>query len=198
MSYNRFYHSYFENYTEKEVYDPRRKRLHIERTYAGYYYRQNCADKTWKQYKVRYLLTALVAAFALILQGTAESAREWYIVLPIVAGILALAWFAVYTAFYVFYPRLLEIRQYKDRNTLIGAAAASMACCMAAAVGNITWIFLNRSPDIHDIAAVGIDFLAAALLFYVFRKENTMQYIKIKNNSKIDNDSYDIRVRNEE
>lgn len=197
MSYNRAYHGYFEGYVEREVVDVKTGRVKIERIYAGDYYRHKLEDKAWKQLKLKYGLSYVWAFAAMITAGvTGGGTDQWFVAVPAVLSLLAFLWLGYFLASYILQPRDLMIRQYRARKQMISLA---MACAIGTGltlVGKIAWMIANLS--LSGIFGVVIGISGIALMYWIFRTELDMEYVKRANNAQVPQDGYDIRFHDEE
>lgn len=198
MSYNRSYHRHFEDYVEKEVLDGKTGKRRIERTYAGAYYRHKMDDKAWVRLKRKYVLAFLWAVVCLLLQGFGGCTTAWYLAIPASLGLLAMVWLGFYVVSYALNGRDLEVRQYRDREMLKMTAMASGLTFLLLLAGQVAWMFLHRQIYLYGLLCVFTDASAFCCLYWLFRTERDMDYVKKENDRAIDPDSYDIRYREEE
>lgn len=198
MSYNKSYHRFFEGYVEKKVLDPATGKTHIERVYAGDYYHHKMDEKSWKRLKIKYILIYAWALICLVLQGISRSATEWYTILPILLGMMALVWLGFYVFAYASNPRELTIRQYRDREMLKMTAMASAICAGLSAVVQPVWMIVFRRFYVYGFICMILDVIALIALYDMFRTERDMDYVKRENKKAVDPDSYDIRYREED
>lgn len=197
MSYNRSYHRFFEGYVEKKVTDPATGKTRIERVYAGDYYRHRMDDRSLKRLKRTYILIYVWAFVCILLQGTGKSATEWYTIVPILLGMIAMVWLGFYVCAYAASPRELTIRQYRDREMLKTTAMASALCAGLSVAAQAVWMIAGRRFYLRGLIGMLLEVTAAIGLYYMFRTERDMDYVKRENKKPIDPDSYDIRYREE-
>ena len=183
---------------EQEVCDPATGRKRIQRRYVGPYYRHKLTDTAWKKLKAAYILLFLWAAACLAVQGFSASATVWYLVVPLALGVLAVVWlgFAVFS--YTLNGRELEIREYRDRETLKTAAMAGVVCFVLLMAGQAAWMILRLELFLYGILCGVLDAAAAAGLYLLYRTERDMAYTKRDSGTQAPPDSYDIRYREEE
>lgn len=198
MSYNRAYHRHFEGYVEQEVCDPATGRKRIQRLYVGPYYRHKLTDKAWKKLKAAYIVLFLWAAACLAVQGFSPSTNVWYLVVPLALGVLAVVWLGFSVFSYALNGRELEIRQYRDRETLKASAMAGVLCFGLLTAGQTAWMILRREPFPYGILCAALDASAAAGLYLLYRTERDMAYTKRDSGTQAPPDSYDIRYRENE
>ena len=198
MSYNRSYHRFFEGYVEKDVLDPTTGRMHIERVYAGDYYRHKLEDKEWKQLKVKYAVMYGIALVCFFVAGLSKNTNVWYTTIPVVLVLFGLLWLGFYVVSYICAARKLVIRQYRDREILQATAMGSAIAFGLAAISQILWMFLHSYLYGYGVFSIITDIAAAVLLYRLYKKEHEMDYIKVTNQTKVASDSYDIRYREEE
>lgn len=198
MSYNKSYHRFFEGYVEKEVWDPRTGKMRIERKYAGDYYSHKMDDEEWKKLKVKYGMIYVWALICLILQGISGSTTQWYLIVPLLFGLIAMVWLGFYVCAYISHKRELTIRQYRDREMLSTGAIAGVIVFCLVFIGQAAWMILVRYIYPYGVVCMIADVTAALALFWMFRTERDMDYVKRKNDISVDADSYDIVYRQEE
>ena len=196
MSYNKAYHSYFEGYTEKEEFDPVHQKFYIKRTYAGCYYRHNMTDEELKALKIRYILYLAVYIAAMFIQGVSAGTGVWYMAIPTALQLIDILWLTFYVVCYVRAPRLLKIRQYRDREHLKVAAMAGVLCLVWLCAGQLIFMILNGFY-VYGFLAMAADAAAAVCLRLLYVSERDMDFRKVKNDAYIDPDSVDIRRRSD-
>lgn len=196
MSYNKAYHSYFEGYTEKEEFDPVHQKFYIKRTYASCYYRHNMTDQEWKALKVRYVLFLAAYIAALFIQGVSAGTGVWYMAIPTALELIDAMWLTFYVVCYVRAPRLLKIRQYRDREHLKMAAMAGVLCLVWLFIGQLVFMILNGFYR-YGLISMAVDAGAAVCLRLLYVTERDMDFRKVKNEADIDPDSYDIRKKSD-
>lgn len=197
MSYNRAYHRYFEGYVEQEICDPATGRRKIRRVYAGPYYRHNLTDRAWVKLKAGYLLLTVWATACLLMQGLSGSSHVWYLAVPLSLGAIAIAWLIFLVVSYALHGRELEIRQFRDRESLKAAAMAGAILFLALLAGQAAWMIVYRNRYSYGALCAVLDASAAAGLFFLYRTERDMPYVKRENSSKPSPDAYDIRYKEE-
>lgn len=195
MSYNKAYHSFFEGYTEKQEVDPNTGKVHIKRTYAGDFYVAQMEEAAWKRNKILYVALYVWSVIALILQGVGRSATEWYIVVPVFLGILAEILLGVQVFARLGHSRRLNIRQYRERETLKGASMGGTLALGLTLIGQAAWMVQHREFYWYWAVCVAAAAGGAAALRFLFCRERDIEYFREKNTVKVDPDSYDIRYR---
>lgn len=197
MSYNRAYHGYFEGYVEREAVDVKTGRVRIERIYAGDYYRHKLDDKAWKLLKLKYALSYLWAFAAMVIAGvTGDGTGQWYVAIPVMLSLLAFLWMGYFLCGYLLHPRDLLIRQYRARKQLISMAMACVISTGLTLLGKAVWMIANLS--LSGLWGMAMGASGIVLMYWIFRTEQDMEYVKRANNATIPKDSYDIRFHEEE
>jgi hypothetical protein len=198
MSYNKSYHRFFEGYVEKVEQSPDTGKAHISRIYAGDYYVPQVSEQKWKETKLTYLALYLGSVVALILQGIGQSGKQWYIVVPLVLGLLLEVWLGFYVFAYASHPPKLNIREYRDLENLKSTSMGGAVIFALLLVGQIVWMVQNQQFYWCWILSVLSAAMAMAGLRYLFCRERDMYYVREHNAVKVDDDSYNIVYREHE
>lgn len=199
MSYNRAYHNYFDGYVEKTILDPQTGRTHIQRIYAGVYYRHRLTDRQWKGLKICYCLLYLGCLVCLAVQGlVSPGGNVWYIAVPAVLSVLANLWLGFFVGNYLFSTRELTVGQYKDLVNLKSSAGASVISFVLMAAGQLVWLVLHWVSVFRCVCCLAADAAAVAALLWILRTETDMVFDKRANMTQIPDDAIDIRRRDED
>ena len=198
MSYNKAYHRFFEDYTEKRVVDEATGKARTVRVYTGWYYRHDIEDGAWRKLKVRYGLLYAAALVCFLLQGLASNANDRFFAFVIMLGIIAMVWLGFYVAAYISHQRLIGVREYRDRKTLCSAAAAAAGVNALLLAGQIAWMIQNRQFYGYGAVCILLAGVCIAAMIMLFRTEWNMEYLRVENHAEADDDSYNIRFLEQE
>lgn len=197
MIYNKSYHQFFEGFAEKRVTDPDTGRKYIRRIYADCYYRHRLDETNVRKVKIFYAAVFALALICFLMQGISRSAVVWYLIFPLMLGIIALVWLGFYVISYIGHPQRLMIRQYRQREMLKTLFMANAIVLVTCAAGQSAWMIAEGVFYPYGAFCIAADAASAFVLYRGFKTERDMEYIKVENTNQPDSESYDIRYYEE-
>ncbi len=180
MHHSKFYHSFFDGYTEVNVPKKNGSGYRIERIYTGNYYEQAIPKKQ------RYLLLAcfwlcFAAAIGLYVPQVMRNAGSnyiWYVALPGLLCPIPLACLLLMLVRYTFIKNHMTEWEYRQKHLSLRKSAriaAGVMLWLAAAV--LVYIGLNNSlAGKADFICFAAYLLAGLLLLLVDRIEKRIPY----------------------
>lgn len=196
VSRSSFYHSYWRGWTEVRV-DRPGKPFKIERIYTAPWIRQDVSTRDYVLYRLLYvLLTVLaIALFAFAMTRRVGSNYCWYVALfglPATILIFVLCWMLVV---YAKAPRKMTLWEHHSSSVYLRRTALVFSILLAAtALATVVYIVLNWADQpLQQLMNVGLDLVAAAASFAIFRIEKKMKYADIPNENKAPYGGHEIR-----
>ena len=198
IHHSRYYHRYFEGYTEIRTPNPdnKYKPYKIERIYTAPY---TAADMEPRSYRIRCIFYGLLAAAAILLYISAFTDRSVSInvtrrlsALSVMVTLVPL--FLLTVSLISYYVRPKNMRYYDYRTStgrLKGTSIASAVGCILAAVIFSVYLAVNGfSEPVTEMLYVAKLILAAAVCLAVFLLERRMPYKQIPNDVKLPDGEY--------
>lgn len=198
MKEGKSYHRYFEGFSERKVWDEKKKRFRVERYYSGEYYQAQISDEERKRLKQEFLAGYIGAILLFLIAATRNvpGNASLITVIPTLVILVCLIWQISPLVGYLRGPKLLIARQYREKNNFtylnMGLACAFLACALA----HLCCIVLYRSyGNMVQWLVAAAHVLDAILFFRLYSREKQVAYIKVANEAKIPADCYDIVCR---
>lgn len=196
VSRSSFYHSYWRGWSERRV-DREGKPFRIERVYTAPWIRQDVSTRAYVLYRLLYtLLIALaIAVFSFAMTRTVGSNSCWYVALfglPATIMIFVTVWMLVV---YAKAPRRMTLWEHRSSAIYLRRAALVFSILLAAtALATVVYTALNAADQpLLQLRNAGLDLLAAASVFAVFRLEKRMKYADIPNDAATPDGGFEIR-----
>ena len=192
-----FYHAYWRGWTEVRVNRLGSKPYQIERVYTAPWIRQGLSDRNYVLVRFLYgLLLALSAVlFAFAMTRRVGSNYCWYVALfgmPATILMIVTLWVFV---IYAKAPRKMTLWEHRVSSIYLWRAAVVFSALLAAtAIATGVYAALNPADQpLRQLINAGLDLLAAAGAFAVFRTEKRMKYEDIPNTNKAPAGGQEIR-----
>lgn len=193
------YHSFFEDWAEKEWFD-RSARRHIERVYTGRRYTPALSSKELRQ-KRRRIGLLYVGAFVLFLtaglQDSVLNHSRWPGLLNGIS-LIVIAHLAVYVITFVTAPAKMEVRQYRDCTERFHKNAVTALVCLAAlGVAGLVSAITEQTGFLGFGAWILPYGLSWFCLYLLFRLQKEIPYDSEKPAARPAPDSYQIHYYQE-
>lgn len=198
MIQGKSYHRYFEGFSERKVWDDKKKRYRMERYYSGDYYQAQIPDEERKRLKQEYLAGYICAIFLFLIAATRRvpSNASLITVIPTLIILLCLVWQIMPLISYLRAQKLLIARQYREKNNFLNMNMGLTCAFLASALTHLCCIIsYGNYEDTTQWLVIGALILDAALFFRFYCREKQVVYIKVANDVKIPADCYDIACR---
>lgn len=192
-----FYHAYWRGWTEVRVNRLGSRRHQIERVYTAPWIRQELTGRDYVLVRLLYGLLLVLAAllFSFAMTRRVGSNYCWYVALfgmPATILMIVTLWVFV---IYAKAPRKMTLWEHRVSSTYLRRAAAVFSVLLAAAAA-ATGLYAALNPadqPLRQLMNAGLDLLAAACAFSVFRIEKRMKYADIPNTNKAPQGGQEIR-----
>ncbi len=183
FSHSRYYHRYFQGYTE--IMDETGR---ITRVYTAPWRVQDCSDREWIRQKIvyaaLYLLAVLFVAIGLSLRTPGN--LSWIVSLPGLPAVILTFLAGAHLVSYLWTGR--KMTPYEERAssnlklfTVLAAALNALTALMEVAVG-----LFQREMELGFSVVTGLlVLLGAAALFAINRMEAKARYIELENDTPI-------------
>lgn len=196
VSRSSFYHSYWRGWSEVRI-DRPGKPYTIKRVYTAPWIRQDVSGRDYVLYRLLYgvLLALAVAVFAFAMTRRVGSNYCWYVALfglPCTIFIFITLWmFVVYAKA----PRKMTLWEHHSSSVYLRRASLIFSILLAAtALATVIYIFLNPGDQpLRQLVNAGLDLVASAAVFAVFRLEKKMKYADIPNDAETPPGGHEIR-----
>lgn len=193
--HSRFYHKYFEGYTEYKRLDKKGK-MKITRVYTGQYYRQDMSTKQKVLYRLTYLalyVIALIGFFSGTMQDIPEN-YNIYINLITAVTVPFLFWVALALVNYLFIEGDMKISDYKSGPVrLKNATLGSFVMCVLRLLSLLLFCAIARDGvDEGSLVAIGASLLAGICAILMNRLERKVPYLPIENQVTPERDGVEI------
>ena len=186
FKHKRFYHRYFQGYTEVRVKKPN-GRYHIERVYTAPWKQHDLTQSRWILLKVLYLALALLAAVCVVVSMAVDALSNyvWFVILPGVASFLAAFVLCAYALSYLTKPRKMTLGEYTGAvRGIRRAALVTLVCAGVTALAKIvSALWLGAFESGSEWKAILPMLLAAAGAAAVYFTEKRVKYLDIPNNT---------------
>lgn len=194
--HSRFYHRFFEGYTEKEMPDEKGN-MKINRVYTGEYYYPVLTKEEYRAHKALNVTAYLTAVFSYVLSGIQRVPLNtvWYLALLQSGVLVSLIWFLWPLYYSVTQKGKMTVSIYKDASLRLKYVSLGSACLLTGIVLlSCIYIVMNGTGVIlKSLCVLGGYGISASAMFAIFLYEGKVNYQVVMNTMKKTEKSITIR-----
>ncbi|MCI2049533.1 MAG: hypothetical protein LKJ76_07420 [Lachnospiraceae bacterium] len=187
-----YYHRFFEGYSEVKQKDEKGHEV-ILRIYTADYFQQDITDRQRMILRIQYVFACICAAACFIgglITNVKSNTVTWIAFLGVVP-VIGLIMLAAALAEYLLAPKKMKLYTKKSSSDAMQTALlVSMFGLLSCAVCKMIYMLMeNRNDAFNESISAGLLVIAFLILFSMYKKEKSIHYTVIHNDTEIPENS---------